>query len=154
MIKKHPWIRTVYLYLFSLVGLTLMIIGLVWLLNLGLKIFIFTEADKPESMQPMPPYPPYGAYESRPVKVPLISEGSQSSVKEEKLSVEEKDAIVRWKVDYEQWQASQSKINYLRSRRERDAADALAFILVGLPLYLYHWTMIKREKKQEYESNA
>lgn len=154
MIKKHPWIRTVYLYLFSLVGLTLVIIGFVWLLNLGLKIFIFTEADKPESMQPMPPYPPYGAYDTRPMKAPLVSGINELAVKEEKISVEEKEAIARWKADYEQWQTSQSKINYLRSRRERDAADAFAFILVGLPLYLYHWAMIKREKKQEYESNA
>lgn len=154
MIKKHPWIRTVYLYLFSLVGLVLMVIGSVWLLNLGLKIVIFTQADRPESIQPAPPYPPYGIYEARPIKAPALSQESESSVKEEKLSVEEKEAVRRWKIDYEEWQTSQSKINYLRSRRERDAASALAFILVGLPLYFYHWTMIKREKKHEYDVKA
>lgn len=154
MVKKHPWIRTVYLYLFSLVGLVLMVIGSVWLLNLGLKIVIFTQADRPESIQPAPPYPPYSMYESRPMKALPLMDTSESSVKEEKLSVEEKEAVARWKIDYKQWETSQSKINYLRSRRERDAASALAFILVGLPLYFYHWTMIKREKKHEYEGSA
>ena len=39
-------IRKIYLYLFSLIGLVLVVIGCVQLVNLGLKAYIFTAADQ------------------------------------------------------------------------------------------------------------
>lgn len=39
-------LRLLYLYLFSLVGLLIIVFGSIQLVNLGLKTFIFTEADK------------------------------------------------------------------------------------------------------------
>jgi len=39
-------IRTLYLYLFSFVGLLILIIGSIQLIDLGLKVFIFTDADR------------------------------------------------------------------------------------------------------------
>lgn len=42
-----------------------------------------------------------------------------------------------------------SQSDYVTSRRHRDASINLALILIGLPLYLYHWTLIKREIKQK-----
>jgi hypothetical protein len=33
--------------------------------------------------------------------------------------------------------------NQTTSRRERDAAGALAMIVIGAPLYLYHWRLTK-----------
>lgn len=33
------------------------------------------------------------------------------------------------------------------SQRQRDAANALAMLIVGVPLYAYHWKVIKREKE-------
>ncbi len=32
------------------------------------------------------------------------------------------------------------------TERERTASTSIAFVLVGLPLYLYHWMVIKKEK--------
>jgi len=34
-----------------------------------------------------------------------------------------------------------------RANREREAAEAIAMIVVGFPLYLYHWSLIQKEKK-------
>lgn len=34
-----------------------------------------------------------------------------------------------------------------RSQRQRELAESLAWIIVGLPLWLYHWTVIKRERE-------
>ena len=39
-------IRKIYLYLFSLIGLVLVVIGCVELVNLGLKAYVFTSADQ------------------------------------------------------------------------------------------------------------
>lgn len=41
------------------------------------------------------------------------------------------------------------EIDYVTSRRHKDASMNLALILIGLPLYLYHWTLIKKEIKQK-----
>lgn len=43
--NKYPLIRKIYLYLFALIGLVLITIGSVQLINLGLKVYVFTKAD-------------------------------------------------------------------------------------------------------------
>lgn len=35
------------------------------------------------------------------------------------------------------------------ANHQREAAEALAQIIVGLPLYLYHWSVIRRDKREE-----
>ncbi len=148
LFPKHSLVRTIYLYLFALVGLALVVIGSVRLLDLGMKIFIFKEADKPESVRSMPPYPPFGVLEPMPVrKEKGIGEIKITEKKE--ISSEEKDALGRWLVEYQQWQNSQKNIDYLRASREREASNSLAFMIIGLPLYLYHWFVISRERKKE-----
>lgn len=146
---KHSLIRTVYLYLFALVGLALVVIGFVRLLDLGMKIFIFKEADKPESIRSSPPYPPFGMLEPQPVAKEKSIGMVTISQKTEKLTPEEKAALDQWLVEYSSWQESQKSIDYLKASREREASNSLAFIIIGLPLYLYHWIVIGRERKKE-----
>lgn len=45
-------------------------------------------------------------------------------------------------LDMEVYQREETKRN-----RQREAASALSMIIVGLPLYLYHWKTIKKENK-------
>ena len=146
---KHSLIRTVYLYLFALVGLALVVIGAVRLLDLGMKIYIFKEADKPESMRSTPPYPPFGILEPQPVKRDQGIGQIRISEKTEKLTPDEKAALDQWLVEYQAWQEAQKNIDYLRASREREASNSLAFMIIGLPLYLYHWAVIGRERKRE-----
>lgn len=47
-------IRLIYLYLFSFVGLLVVVIGSVRMVDLGLKIFVFPEADKYDYSMPQP----------------------------------------------------------------------------------------------------
>ena len=56
---KNPIIRTIYLYLFALIGLGMLVIGMSMIINLGLKTWIFTKADMQET------------YYSRPVPVEI-----------------------------------------------------------------------------------
>lgn len=103
----NPLIRKIYLYLFSLIGLVLITIGTVRLVDLGLKVFVFKDAD---------------TFFEFPVRTP---DGEKTETPEE----------------VKQMQRS--------SQRQRDAAGALAQIIVGLPLYLYHWSVIKKEKAEQ-----
>ena len=136
--KHYPLIRTIYLYLFALLGLVLLTIGGVRFVDMGLKAFIFTKAEEEQRLiYQEPPYTPY------PVK--RVEELQD----EEELSEEEKAAIKQWLADYKAWQEMESKTDYVTRRRHQDASLNLALILVGLPLYLYHWRIIRRETKNK-----
>jgi len=134
--ERHPLVRTIYLYLFALVGLALLTIGAVRFVDMGLKAFVFTKAEELERLyQKMPPMMPYP-----PERIEELQEG-------EALSEDEKATIKRWAADYKDWRERRSKIDPVTARRHRDASINLAMILVGLPLYLFHWRIIRRETK-------
>lgn len=136
----YPFIRTIYLYLFTLVGLTLLIIGTVRFLDMGLKAFIFTQAEEQERLyQKQPPVP--FALE----RVEQITQGQTSAV----LSPEEKSALSQWLIDYRNWQEQSAKVDPVTSQRHRDASINLSMILIGLPLYFYHWRLIRKETKNK-----
>ena len=121
--ERKELIRTIYLYLFSLVGLVIVVIGLVNLVDLGLKAFVFKNADQPIR------YPSY------PAKV--MSPDSQGIT----MTAEEQA-----KYDAEQAEAEKRQ---RQSERERSASQALAMIIIGTPLFIYHWRMIQSEKKRD-----
>lgn len=101
-------IRVLYLYLFSAIGLVVVIFSSVRLVNLALKVFIFKEADIFEYVAPLAP------------------DGKAQVSKDEEEAIRKRET---------------------QRQRQREASEALAGIMVGLPIYLYHWQLIKREKK-------
>lgn len=136
MTRKHSLIRTIYLYLFALVGLALVIVGTVRFLDMGLKMFVFTHAEDPEKIQ-------RAYYPSLPVPVAKVENLEESG----ELTEEEITTLKAWLADYEEWQTQEAQIDYLSSKRHRDASTNLALLLAGLPLYLYHWRIIRKETK-------
>jgi len=137
--NKYPLVRTIYLYLFALVGLTLLVIGTVRFIDMGLKAFIFTKAEQEERLM----------YKQPSVAYPLekfqgIAEGTQTTVT---LSEDERRTLEQWLVDYKNWKTQSDLLDPVTSRRHRDASMNLALILVGLPLYFFHWRIIKRETR-------
>ncbi len=117
--SKTKLIRTIYLYLFSLVGLVLIVIAGVRFIDMGLKAWIFTEADN------------YSYEYVRPA--PITKEGEVLEEAEE-VSAEEQEA---------------QKQQRITQQRQRDAANSLAMLIVGVPLYLYHWRLAYRRKEEE-----
>ena len=108
-------IRLIYLYLFSFVGLIVFVIGCVRLVDLGLKVVVFNNADI------------YVSYPS-----PYM--GPDDKRTREQLMMDNKVQ--------ETAQMEEAKRN-----RQREISSSLAMILVGAPLYLYHWTSIQRENR-------
>lgn len=145
--EKHSLIRTIYLYLFTIVGLALLVAGSVRFIDMGLKTFIFTKADEAQRIQQKF----YGG--SSPI-LPISTEKMQAAQDDIKLTDEERATIKKWAEDYKTQQAELAKIDYVASQRASDASVNLAMILVGLPLYIYHWGTIKREIKQRSASNS
>ncbi len=105
------WVKRIYLYIAAGIGLVLLIIGSVQLINLGLKTWIFTQADM---------------YRDYPIARPIDGEKVV-----EQASQEEREEYQRLE---------------LVSRRQRQAANAIAMILVGMPVFLYHWRIARKEK--------
>jgi len=133
----YPLIRTIYLYLFALVGLTLLIIGTVRFVDMGLKAFVFTQAEQEQKL--------YNRQPPIPVQIERIKNISEG----DNLSEEEILLTRQWLADYENWQKESSEIDIVTVRRHRDASINLSMILVGLPLFLYHWRIIRRETEDK-----
>ncbi|MFC1700784.1 hypothetical protein ACFLZ0_01460 [Patescibacteria group bacterium] len=136
--KYSPFIRTIYLYLFALLGLVFLIVGAIRFIDMGLKVYVFTEAEKDQNYE-------------RTMFVPCSIEPEKLIERQDdkeltdKLTDEEISALKGWLAKYQE----QEKIDYVRVQRHRDAATNSSFILVGLPLYLYHWSVIKKDRKEE-----
>ncbi len=116
--NKKDLIRIIYIYIFSLVGLVLMVIGSVNLVNLALKTYIFTKADQ------VVVYPYYR---------PVMPE-------EERLTQEEQEKQQEEQLRYEQEER--------KSRQQRTASSSLAMLIVGTPLFLYHWRLAQKDKQK------
>ena len=129
------WIRVVYLYLFALVGLVLMTVGGVQLVSLGLRTYVLTEADAEMRMH----YYPEPAMRMAPDRATAMAADTT-------LTPQEREALRQWAADYERQRAIRESIDPVRSRRQRDLARAIALLLVGLPLFAYHWRTIRHER--------
>lgn len=99
-------------------------IGCVRLVSLALKTYVFTKADV------------YYEYPiARSIKIAPAGGVPVEGEKTEEFQQPSKEEL-------EQYQLKQQTAN-----RQREAAESLAFIIVGLPLYLYHWRLIRNEKE-------
>lgn len=139
------WTRTVYMYLFALVGLTLIIIGSVLLVDLGLKITIFKQAD--QEYPERPPFPP-----SKLVPAEFredVTVGGVTASADIRLTKIEQEQLEQWQENYRFWEERQLHANPVRSRHERTASRSTAMLVVGIPLFLYHWKLIARTRKTE-----
>lgn len=139
----RPIIRTIYLYLFAVLGLILIVIATVDFLDMALKTYIFTEADN-NAYQ----------YEKQPRAIPLslskvTLEENATAPKDITLTQEQINEVENWLIDYKAWKEAQKDYDPLRSSRQRDAARNIAMLLVGIPLYAYHWGIIKKETSDE-----
>ena len=137
VMEKYALVRKIYLYLFALIGLILMVIAGVQLINLGLKVFVFTQIERQEtSYQKMSPYGPFTQE-----KVAVLSTATTPV----QLTEDEKVQMKNWLANYKTWEEEQKNLDPITANRQRTAADALAMLIIGFPLYFYHWRVIKKE---------
>ncbi len=101
-------LRLLYLYLFSFVGLLIVVIGSIQMVNLGLKMTLFKDVDK------------YEIYQS-----PKVAG-----------EIQESQEVLNERQDRE-----------TKRQRQRDFISSFSMLVVGAPLYFYHWKLIKKEAK-------
>ncbi|MGI6637423.1 MAG: hypothetical protein ACOX2Z_03735 [Minisyncoccales bacterium] len=129
--EKQSLIRKVYLYLFSSIGLILAVVGVVRFLDMGLREFIFTDADNENLFYSRMTY-------KSPEDIRGLSEEGRVLIENE---LRELESII---ADHDYWELAR-ELDPQKARRHREASSNLAAILVGIPLYLFHWNIIKKE---------
>lgn len=111
-----------YLYMVSLISLVILVIASIILINLALKTWVFTKAD--DSYY----YPPRMACEQVTMPdgstVPVPPECSDPNYEENERQAEQ---------------------DRRAAQKQRDAAQALAMILVASPVFYYHWKLARQE---------
>ena len=137
--KQNTLVRTIYLYTFSLLGLIFVIVGTVRLVDMGLKAFVFTKANEDQNLYSRQPYM------APPAEVQKVDTITSTSTD---FSPDEVAAMKQWVKEYNSWKEEQSNIDYTAIQQHQEAAGSLSAIIVGLPLYLYHWGVIKKENKE------
>jgi len=109
-------VRLIYLYLFSFVGLIVFVVGCVRLVDLGLKVVVFNNADIYVS------YPITGFKDAN-------------------------DPRTKKQIAIENEQQQKAQLEESKRNRQREVSSSLAMIIVGAPLYLYHWSSIQKENR-------
>ncbi len=101
---------------------------------MGLRTFIFTQSDDEQRMYHEMPPKPYGISPAERI------DGESRAVFRDSLLKKQ------WAEDYAEWRERRKSVDPVTARRHREAANNLSFILVGLPVYLYHWRLIRRDR--------
>lgn len=131
MTTKAKLIKTIYLYLVAAVSLIFVAVGAGRLLDTGLKYYIFPEAEKKS----------YYQCNNQPPVSPVISKEGTTAVQQQQI-----DALLK---DYENWKENQSGDKCIVPARQNEIIDALAMLIIALPILLIHWKFIKKSKDEK-----
>ncbi|MFZ6015788.1 MAG: hypothetical protein ACOYUZ_05570 [Patescibacteria group bacterium] len=123
--SKAQIIKTVYFYLVSLIALMMVVFSTADLVNLGLKTWVFPKADLNEWREP--------ACTAMIIKDP--TGGETEAVYQQRLAECEAN-----KIDEDEARAI---------RNQKDAVRDISFLVVGIPLFLYHWITLRKEKDEK-----
>jgi hypothetical protein len=112
------WIKKVYLYLVSLISLIIIIWGATMLVNMGLKAVLDVED--------------YVSYPSQYCSAPKPM-GDMSIAPDQSCDP-----------DFQAKMEEADKKNRANNKK-RETAQALALLIVGTPVFLYHWKLARKE---------
>lgn len=119
-------IKNIYFYLVSFVALMMVVFSLADLINTALRTWIFTKADY------------YDYSYTVPACDPLASKTMDTSTP--KLSAEECAAL--------QAQNEKRQQDSQESQRQRDMVRDISMIVVGLPVFVFHWLAIRKREQE------
>ena len=117
------WIKKVYLYLVSLISLIILVIAAIILINLALKTWVFTKADDNYY------YP--------------VSISCSETKNADGSVVPSKDPACT-DPDYQEKERAAEDIRRA-AKKQQDASQALAMIIIAAPVFLYHWYLARKE---------
>ncbi len=120
-------IRNIYLYMVSLIALVMIVFAAASLVNIALTTWVFPKANsaplyvgpKPISAAPSPDD------KRTPEQIAADNARAQTQYEEEKQNAETQRIAQKYK----------------------DIVHDISFLIVATPLFLYHWSVIRRDRK-------
>ena len=128
--NKVAIIKNLYLYLVSFVALMMVVVSMADMIQIVLKKYVFTKADQDYYSYPMVDC--VGITPKGPVPAPATPDTVKPDTPEE-CKRREADA---------KRQAEDNR----SAQRQRDLVRDISFILVGIPLFAYHWRVIRKKE--------
>lgn len=140
-------IKTAFFSMVSLVMLAIVVATTMFLGQMALKQWVFTNAPDPSRYSLTQPPMPEAYIASK-------SDGSPNAINYTckdgcQFSSAEKDGLRSWLSAYSSWRSSGA--NTLSAVRKREAINALSFLIVALPLYWFFFRTLQREAKRDRE---
>ena len=129
-------IRNVYLYLVSMVGLVVFVIGAVGIINNVLQNYVFGVNDYASWVSPYS-----GAYS--PCLQPFPDVNDPNTINKKLITPTKEQSELCVKQEKEQQEQNR------RNNIGREFSIALAQMAIGLPLWLFHWGIIQKEYKKQ-----
>lgn len=126
MLNKSSLIKTIYFYLVSLIALLMVVFSTADLINLGLKTWVFPKTNQNYYGMPCP---------SQIYPMPVEKGTTQATATV--------DYVKQCEVD----RKNQEEMTIIQN--QRDAIRDISMIVVGIPLFLYHWITIRKDKETE-----
>ncbi|MFH0969594.1 MAG: hypothetical protein V1804_03750 [Patescibacteria group bacterium] len=140
MTTKSKIIRTIYLYVAALVSLIFVAVGTGTILNTVLKAYVFPKAEK-GGFSRCNGQPPVYALDKNAL--------AGAATTDQKVQL---DNLLR---DYEQWKKDNTGEECYSQERQSNVVDAITMIMIALPICLFHWRLIKKDKgEKEAESSV
>ena len=132
-------IRNVYLYLVTLIGLITFIMGSVGIINNVLQHYVFQVDD---------------AYTS-PVRYPGSYDMCSQPYPKTGAAPDDKNLIAPTTQEIADCRQAEKEQNEKANRANfgRELSISLAQILIGLPIWLFHWNVIQKEYKKREEEH-
>jgi hypothetical protein len=146
--KKGNIIRHIYFYLASFITLALVVGSLIALINLGLKTWVFSDANN----DPYRVGPPPVLYFTTDVETKAVeNSGSIDCTDECQITDQNKTVITSWLDNYAIWKETDQNPNYQNSR---SAVSALSFLIIALPIFIIHFRSVQKDAKIEGNSTV
>jgi len=131
MTKKIKIVKTVYLYVVSMVSLLFVAIGSYTLFNTALKTYVLPKAEK-------------GGYNRCNEQPPVTGFDFKSS----SLTTEDQKAQIEQMLkDYETWKKNNTGEECYTAERQNSIVDALATLFISIPLFTFHWKLARKKKE-------
>lgn len=126
---KFHWIRNIYLYLVCAITLFMFAFAAVELVNLALRTWVFTKADQMNYAYPVKTPDGYCSFakDGNRVCPPAPAEELQKINEQNKKQADENRA----------------------AQRQNDLVRNISMLIIAIPLFAYHWFVIRRDKKNE-----
>jgi hypothetical protein len=122
---KNPVIRSIYFYAVSIIALFMLVFSAVDLVNLGLKTWIFKNAEPMYSRCVPGSYGPIGKMPSS------IDENAPTGPTQAECDLQNK----------------QNEENIVRQNQSSAVRD-FSMLVVAIPLFLFHFRIVQKERKE------